>query len=214
MTSRCGESTNFQTRKVDNTSVVPKPTCRGWVSINGLKGKRDEWAASRTKISSGKPGVTGIYVETDSWLFQAFKEDLDVEEAGADEEDEEDEENLGPESWDEEKTAVGTSTTAAAILAMVVTGICIWRRRKGVEERRESDTYVGYQDNKSNSFRVFFGEKLRGGVSDRAEPRTEWATEENAKHESGMKDDPQIDVATELNNIGQLTEGMEREWLP
>ena len=40
----CGEPRTTDKKTMKNVTVTPKASCRGWVSINGMKGKRDEWA--------------------------------------------------------------------------------------------------------------------------------------------------------------------------
>ena len=218
-TSRCGDSKQFLTNKVANISVIPKPTCRGWVSINGLNGKRDEWAATRTKVSSGRPGLSGALVTTESWLFNAFDEELDQEEVA----EEEDEEQLGQESewdWNVEKTAVGSSTSLVAVVTLTVLGIWIWRRRAGEESRRRSDTYVGYNhdhDNNSSIVKIdFSGKDLQRG-SNLGGSWTSGAGGENERRERKKKnEEPEkkneealgMSLGHELNNIAELTNGI------
>ena len=57
-----------------------------------MNGKWDEWAATRTRVSAGKPGISGGLVQTDSWLYDAYKTEVDEEDSEEDEEQEEDEE--------------------------------------------------------------------------------------------------------------------------
>ena len=219
ITSRCGESKQFLTNKVENTTVIPKPTCRGWISINGLNGKRDEWAATRTKVSSGKPGLSGALVTTESWMFNAFDEELDQEEVA----EEEDEEQLGQESewdWNVEKTAVGSSTTLVAGVALTVVGIWYWRRRAGEEGRKRSDTYVGYNhdhDNNSSIVKIDLGGKGLQRGSNLEASWTSGAGDENERQERKKKNEEpekkneeafEMSLGQELSNIAVLTNGI------
>ena len=144
--STCGDSKKIFKETMVNRTITPKASCRGWASINGLGGTRDEWAATRTKISAGKPGISGVDIEMDSssWLFEAYKM---IDEEDDDEEEDLDEENEEPEEedwdWSElEKTSVGSAMSLVVIAALL--GV-VWKygRKRTVEEH---DTYVEYKE--------------------------------------------------------------------
>ena len=135
----CGEKGPRDKKTMRNVTVTPKASCRGWVSVNGINGQRDEWAATRTKISAGRH--RGVVVTDESWLFEGYDTKLDTEEedeAGKDGNRDEEEDDW---DWSWEKTTVGTSTAVTGLVAIGLTVYLIVRKRAAkVEENGE--TYI------------------------------------------------------------------------
>ena len=176
----CGEAKEL-TLTLKNTSITPKHSCRGWASVNGLQGKRDEWAALKTTVSAGKPGVRGVLVYDNSWIFDAYREvETEEEEEVGEEEEQEDEYQDWDWTW-EEKTSVGTGTSSV-VVGVLVAGVLVWRTR-GRRKKIEETTYVNYRDVKTNDV---------GNEEEDEEPE--------------LKEEALI--SKELGNISRLTEGI------
>ena len=52
-----------------NTTVIPRLSAGGCVSINSNMGKRQEWEATKTKVRAGTMGIDNVMeFDEDSWL--------------------------------------------------------------------------------------------------------------------------------------------------
>ena len=181
--STCGDSRKIYKETLVNKTVTPKLSCYGWTSINGLKGTRDEWTSSKTRVSAGTSGISGVHIESDSsWLFEAYKM---INGEDEDEDEEEDLDELEAEDWDWsllEKTSVGSATSLVAITALLVVGVLCWKKYGQKKNRMEQNTYEDYKQSSS-----------------------EMEREDLDK----LKDE--LDVIKTINNIVTLTgEGMEQ----
>ena len=158
--SGCGETRTFYKETVKNTTVTPKTTCRGWISINNLGGRRDEWAASQVKVSAGQPGIRGVLVETGSWLFEAYKTEEDEEEGGEEEAVVQEEEDWDWSHVEWEKATVGTGTTLTGVTVLATLAVMVWRRRtQRAKENEKGDTYVTYDNNED---KTTIGQEMEG----------------------------------------------------
>ena len=105
------------------------------MSINGLYGKRDKWAALRTRVSARKPGVGEMFVTEDSWIFDAYRGEIDVE---AEEEEAEGEEEV--EEEDEDWTVHGRRRQRWARGRLPLGSLpCWWRSFWSGEKEQEAE---------------------------------------------------------------------------
>ena len=133
-------------------------------------------------MSAGKPGVRGVLVYDNSWIFDAYREvETEEEEEVGEEEEQEDEYQDWDWTW-EEKTSVGTGTSSV-VVGVLVAGVLVWRTR-GRRKKIEETTYVNYRDVKINDVE----------------------NEEEDEGERELKEEAII--SKELGNISRLTEGI------
>ena len=60
---------SFDKNTVLNTTVIPRLSAGGCVSINSNMGKRQEWEATKTKVRAGTMGIDNVMeFDEDSWL--------------------------------------------------------------------------------------------------------------------------------------------------
>ena len=197
--SRCGS--RERTSTLVNTTITPKVSCRGWASVNGRewKGKRDVWSALKTSVTAGKIGVSGeLADDTSSWIFDAFRGDIDgVEEEGEEGEEEESDdvqEDLDLEWTWKEKSTVST-VTSSIVVVVIVAVVLVWRRQQK-EDRREEITYVHYNREDSGDVKINDAKTTDGGE------------EEEDEGEEMARVGEEVLLSRELNSISRLTEGI------